>query len=435
MVVTHNSDTIFHMIARYLRDHPDKVVAYCTYSADFARRQSMKIRACCRRAGVGFAKSRDTKMRVDDSIQTMSYWQTAEGGGLMALGRGGAIMGHGVDLLVIDDPYKNAEEALSDNVNEKIRDWWRSTLSTRIEPDGSVFVFHQRWSQEDLIQYLLDEREKDLADGVPEDELDPWQYANLPALTEETNDNGDAVVIPLWPARYDEKALARIRRRVGEYFWAAQYQGDPAPIGQRLFTEWHLHEQTVVGQSKVRIISVDTASTEKTRSDYTAVVIADYWRDKDDNELRGEIVRVIRRRWEVTSIADQLQLIAVQNPGCPIVLETQGEGGKAVASILKRQLPGINLVEVTTTRSKFVRAQPAAAMQIAGRLTLPASEPKNDRWVTAFRKETRVFTGQGDKHDDQVDALAHGVNYAHEIVPAAIKVSRVGGSKFRGGFL
>ena len=51
---------------------------------------------------------------------------------------------------------------------------------------------------------------------------------------------------------------------------------------------------------------------------------------------------------------------------------------------------------------KFVRAQPVAAAWNAGKVLVPRNAP----WVDAFLSELASFTGLGDAHDDQVDALA-----------------------------
>jgi hypothetical protein len=52
----------------------------------------------------------------------------------------GGILGRSADLLIIDDPIKNASEAYSAAYQERLRDWYQSTAATRLEPGGSVIV-------------------------------------------------------------------------------------------------------------------------------------------------------------------------------------------------------------------------------------------------------------------------------------------------------
>ena len=62
----------------------------------------------------------------------------------MTVGVGGPFTGYGFDLLIIDDPVKNREEANSPTQRQHLWDWWRSTARTRLEPGGSIIVVTTR---------------------------------------------------------------------------------------------------------------------------------------------------------------------------------------------------------------------------------------------------------------------------------------------------
>jgi hypothetical protein len=53
-------------------------------------------------------------------------------GGMQTAGAGGPLTGLRRDVLVVDDPIKNAEEAYSDTIRSKLWDWW---LSTAVQPN------------------------------------------------------------------------------------------------------------------------------------------------------------------------------------------------------------------------------------------------------------------------------------------------------------
>lgn len=202
------TETVLHGIARYLRRHPDRTVAYVSYAADIARSKSRQARDYARAAGV----------QLRDDSAALHEWRTPQGGGLLATGIGGPLTGHGVSLLVVDDPFKNRSEADSPTVRESVYNWFTSTAMTRVEPGGSVLVVHTRWHPEDLIGRLLKETEVE------------WQSLNLPAI----NAKGEA----LWPERWPLDALLQRKAEVGEHDWQSLYQGHPVAKAGRVFGEF-----------------------------------------------------------------------------------------------------------------------------------------------------------------------------------------------------
>lgn len=122
--------------------------------------------------------------------------------------------------MIIDDPIKNREQADSETYREKTWDWWTSTAYTRLEPGATVVGVQTRWHEDDWAGRII----KDVALGG-----EPWTVVNIPAIAEEDDPLGRAVGEALWRERYDEAALARIRRAIGPYDWASLYQQRPAP--------------------------------------------------------------------------------------------------------------------------------------------------------------------------------------------------------------
>lgn len=199
------TETVLHGVARILARHPDWAVAYVSYAADIARSKSRQLRDYAARAGV--------VLREDSSA--LHEWRTPQGGGLLATGIGGPLTGHGVRLLVVDDPFKNRQDADSPAIRERASQWFTSTAMTRVEPGGSVLVVHTRWHRDDLIGRL--ERDEDVA----------WQVVNMPAL--------DASERPLWPERWPREALLSRRAEVGEHDWQSLYQGHPVARKGRIY--------------------------------------------------------------------------------------------------------------------------------------------------------------------------------------------------------
>jgi phage terminase large subunit-like protein len=125
---------------------------------------------------------------------------------------------------------------------------------------------------------------------------------------------------------------------------------------------------------------------------------------------------------EVPETVDFLWQLQQEWPGAPIVVETQGGEGRSIAQMLRRMNQHLNIVEVTCGADKFTRAQPASAAWNGGRIRVPQREydPKSKlvpvgshpAWIAQMLDELQRFTGVGDRHDDQVDALVHLYNFA-----------------------
>ncbi|MDM7921098.1 MAG: terminase family protein, partial [Pyrinomonadaceae bacterium] len=112
-------------------------------------------------------------------INTVSEWETHAGGGLRAVGVGGAVTGFGANFIVIDDPVKNRAQAESKTYRDRTWDWYNDDVLTRLEPGGGIILIQTRWHHDDLAGRLL--REMD-AGG------EQWEVVGLEAIKEVTSD-------------------------------------------------------------------------------------------------------------------------------------------------------------------------------------------------------------------------------------------------------
>ena len=71
---------------------------------------------------------------------TAGEWETTAGGGMRAVGVGTGVTGHGADLIILDDPVKNREEASSEVYRKRVYEWYTDDLYTRLEPDGAIVL-------------------------------------------------------------------------------------------------------------------------------------------------------------------------------------------------------------------------------------------------------------------------------------------------------
>lgn len=212
------------------------------HTLNLAKKFSRRTRRLCDDQGVAMSKER---YAAED-------WETEKLGGERAVGVGGAIAGVGADLVVLDDPVKNREEANSPAFQERLWDWYTDDIVTRLEPGGQMILTMTRWSKRDLAGRILDS-----------DEADDWTVVNLPALAEANDPMGRQPGEALCPERYDEGQLNRLKKILGLSFYAL-FQGSPtAAEGNIIKRQWFQYWLEHPTEEFIMIVqSWDTASKD-----------------------------------------------------------------------------------------------------------------------------------------------------------------------------
>lgn len=375
---------IQHAIPWWLTHFPADTCAYASYSDRQAWSKSRVIRAIAENAGI----------RLASDAANLAEWRTRAGGGLLSGGAGSGLTGQGISgIMVVDDPFKNPEEANSQITRDKIGDWFEAVVSTRDEGMSTV-VFHTRWHADDLIGRLL--ADKDFA------------IINLPALAEENDLLGRAFGEPLWPDRglpgFTKEGLEKRQKR-NPWVFAALYQGRPRPRGDTIFGEPHYYDPATVDFTGCRyILAADPAASEKTAADFSAAVVLSVKGSGDD--MMAYVRHVYRAQVAVPQFANDL--LGLQHKFGETRINVEAVGAfKAIPQMLKAIRPGLRVTEIQPLGDRLLRAQPAAAAWKASRLLIPNDSPP---WLADFLDELAKFTGVRDAHDDQVDALAHAWN-------------------------
>lgn len=377
--------------AYYLSLHPDRWIGINSYAAELAYTLSRSARENFQRnAG-----------RVKSDASAVKHWETYEGGGLWAAGVGGPITGKGFHLGIIDDPLKNAEEAASETIRNKQREWYGSTFYTREEPGGAIVIIQTRWHEDDLSGWLLSEEQGD--------EPERWHVVSFEALKER-----DAPKLPetctlepdlrsegeaLCPERYSVERLKKIAERVGGYFFSALFQQRPTAKEGSFFKVAQLKVEGAAPAGLTLCRGWDLAATEQ-GGDYTAGA-----RIGKAPDGLWWITDVARGQWGPDEVERQLLLTsALDGRGSRLWLpQDPGQAGKKQASHLTRLLAGYVVKAEPVTGDKQTRAAAFAAQVNAGNVRMVRGE-----WNKAFVEELRSFPVG--KHDDQVDAVASAFN-------------------------
>lgn len=388
--------------AWFLGRFPDLRVMLASYQATFAATWGRKARNLLAEYGPQLFG-----IEVDPSSHAASNWSIkGRKGGMSTAGVGGDFTGKGAHLLIVDDPIKNAEEAMSEVIREKQEEWWRSTIRTRIEPGGVVIILMTRWHAADLGGFVL----REAGDGS-----DPVREVRLPAIAEDNDPLGRKKGEALWPERYARKALDKLKKALGGYWFAAMFQGTPVPdeggiFSRKYFRYFEIDEANGLvhldrpdgiesfGLDYCRKVQyVDVASSEKQTADYT--VMTEVWvTPKRDMLIRN----VIRDR--------------IPGPEQPGFLEAHHVGGRVKAEAIGYQstllqemlLRGFPIEPVYPDKDKVTRASAAGALYRGAKVY----HLRGAEWLGDFEAEALAFPAG--EHDDMVDTIA----YAAKDLPA-----------------
>ena len=216
--------------AWYLGRNPDRRVIAASYGSVMANKFSRRARNLI--DSPAFRRIfPDTELAGDAAA--VQFWAIeGKDGQYNAAGVGGGITGEGADLLLIDDPVKDAEAAASLTIREKTYDWYTSTAYTRLNDErGAIVLIQTRWHEDDLAGKLL----RDAAEGGEQ-----WHVLRLPALADGDDPLGRKEGEALWPARFPVERLNVIRSTLrNNDWWDALYQQTPPEaLGGRYFRSW-----------------------------------------------------------------------------------------------------------------------------------------------------------------------------------------------------
>lgn len=231
------SELVSRRLPAYLfGKEPDASIIACSYGSDLASRMNRDVQRIIDspeyyelfpNTTLNGSNVRTTAkgsyLRNSDIFEIVDHKGVYKSSGV-----GGAITGMGMKYGIIDDPYKNRQDANSETIRNGIWDWYVSTFYTRLEKGGKILITLTRWHEDDLAGKLLRIAENDPT-------ADQWTVLEFPAIAEgelhsdDQRKEGEA----LWPDKYPLEELYKIKSTVGSYEWNALFQQRPHPARAR----------------------------------------------------------------------------------------------------------------------------------------------------------------------------------------------------------
>ena len=189
-------------------------------------------------------------------------------GGLRSVGRTGSLTGNTVDLLILDDLYKDALEANSPLIRERVWEWYHAVVRTRLHDRSRELIVCTRWHEDDLIGRLKrTERVVELQSWSQIERLDAgtWVAVTFEALkcSDPSEVDPRPVGQALWPERHSERWLMQ-RRGADPALFEALFQGNPVVREGLLYGSLETYRTLPAGSLK-RANYTDTADTGRDR--------------------------------------------------------------------------------------------------------------------------------------------------------------------------
>lgn len=319
-----------------------------------------------------------------------------EEGGLRLVGRECSLTGNRVDVMILDDLYKDAAEANSPIVREAAWDWYTSVVRTRMHNDSREIVVFTRWHEDDLIGRIArSERVVDIAslDEAVAVGRDSWVRVNFEAVKQgaptplDPRQSGEA----LWSARHSAELLEQ-KRLLDPVVFEALYQGNPTSREGLLYPEFQTYDQS---PPLLRVVNyTDTADVGEDKlcsicysvGDDGGIYVVDVVYSSEPMEVTERLVSDMIVKWCVTQ-----------------ALIESNSGGRGFARAVQGRVAGCAVRCFHQTANKESRILTNATL-VGARIKMPSDW--RQRWpefaadLTSFR---RVF--KANRHDDAADVL------------------------------
>lgn len=304
-------------------------------------------------------------------------------------GVGGGGIGKGSMVAIIDDPFKDPDEAASTEFQERIERWYWNVVRTRMAKGGRIVLMHQRWNDGDLAGRML----RDMARGGEQ-----WTVLTFPEVAEEglADSLGRAPGEYLWPDLRPPEETDAIRLYQAATWYPLYQQSPGSQKGGMIKRAWlrNTYNPAVLPAFVRVLIVIDSAFSVRTEADFSVAAVwgatltdyylIDLWRDRVAYPDLIAQIKVMYAKWA--------------HLGPWVIIENKASGISAIQTLTaESRLPV--LPYNPGTESKVSRVQGVTPTIGAGRVLLPEGAAFVADWI---EEHVKFPTGK----DDQVDTTA-----------------------------
>ena len=329
--------------------------------------------------------------RNSDECEIVGYQ-----GSFKTIGVGGSLTGEPVDMLIMDDLYKDASSAWSPVIRQNVADWYDTVASTRLHNDSQQLLVFTRWHMEDLAGRLLEQ------EGVydPIENPQGWLLVSFPAIQNRSPSEQDprAEGEPLWPERHSLEKLLEIKGRSPTVF-ESLYQQNPQPSQGLMYEEFTCY--TDLPSRSYSVAYIDAADSG---ADYLCAL---FYKEAEDGNYITDVLYT-KDPMEVTETTLTYMLQQHQVERCHI--ESNNGGNLFVSNLQQRSWDTGNRL---TRFNPFHQNQNKTARIFAASASVQKLVKMPLDWKKRFPKFARDLTGYlrvgTNAHDDAPDALTGSI--------------------------
>ncbi|WP_314811020.1 phage terminase large subunit [Capnocytophaga granulosa] len=329
--------------------------------------------------------------RNSDECEIVGYQ-----GSFKTIGVGGSLTGEPVDMLIMDDLYKDASSAWSPVIRQNVADWYDTVASTRLHNDSQQLLVFTRWHMEDLAGRLLEQ------EGVydPIENPQGWLLVSFPAIQNRPPSEQDPRVEgePLWPERHSLEKLLEIKGRSPTVF-ESLYQQNPQPSQGLMYEEFTCY--TDLPSRSYSVAYIDAADSG---ADYLCAL---FYKEAEDGNYITDVLYT-KDPMEVTETTLTYMLQQHQVERCHI--ESNNGGNLFVSNLQQRSWDTGNRL---TRFNPFHQNQNKTARIFAASASVQKLIKMPLDWKKRFPKFARDLTGYlrvgTNAHDDAPDALTGSI--------------------------
>lgn len=426
----------------WLANHQTSRIIIGSYGDQLAVDRGRDVRTLIRNTGNHY------NLQLAPGSESVQDWRLQTGGGIRSVGVGSGIAGTPGDLIILDDPHKNREEADSIVFRNRVYNWYSADILSRAAPDAPVILIMTRWHTDDLAARVM-------RDEGTTDKGGRWHLVRMPALCDDPDNDplernyGDPLTHPKIATGDTERALRhwhgkRSASTVRD--WFSLYMCDPRPVEGALVTAQLLQDRRQYQDRPVEkrsAVSVDPSGGGRD----TAGVIGGYLGTDDRlyivadrsapmpshewskvacrlaTELNANMIifeknyggdmarRTIRTAWESLQREEISQFSEETLKAEPNITATELDKRIQQLDLTYGHCPQIK--EVVARKSKVLRAEPIAQLFMEDKIRLGTYLPElESEWCT--------WQGSGDS-PGRIDA---SVYLAYELLPKVIRSGR-----------
>jgi len=293
-----------------------------------------------------------------------------------------SMVGGHYDIIVLDD-ITDQNNSRTEHRRRDLVDWYNSTLTPMLEPDGQIISIGTRWHEADIHSYLQ--------------KLDNFESRTYKAILDEDNKE------VLWPEQWTYDELMVRKAGMGSLSFQMQYQNEivsheDSPI-QREWVEHAMNKYKMIPQPFTTYMGVDLSSKGEETDYFTITVIGvhegniyvlDGLRTKASLFRQFELIRSFDSKWQPHKIG----------------IEQAAQQKMIVDQLVESTTLPIVPIKSSIVSDRMSRVQRLSVLFETGRVYL---NPALEDWASEM-----IYFPRG-SHDDTIDSLSFAIQSSQEL--------------------